>query len=324
VLSLAFAQPPIRPRREITLIAQTVPLSVRDPSLDRVGSLKFLSGLALRSEDPGFGGLSGLTVEEKAGELTVIAITDEGEKLAGRLVTKEGRLTGLDHVTLEPLVNPEGAPVAGKVSGDAESISRLPDGRVLVGFERRHRIWAYGPGLSGRATVFETPAELERAPSNGGVESIANWPDGRILAITEQLQTAASNLAAFLFKGKTWTALEWKPSDRGFEPSDATVLPDGDLLVLERLWSPFAPTTLRSRLLRVKGEAVKGGAVLQGTLLAELAAPLIAENFEGVSTFRNRRGATQLLLVSDDNFNGAQRTLLLWFEIEEPSISESP
>jgi hypothetical protein len=153
---------------------------------------------------------------------------------------------------------------------------------------------------------------------------MASWPDGRVLAITEQLQTKASNLAAFLFKEKAWSALEWKPSARGFEPSDATVLPDGDLLVLERHWSPLAPMNLRSRLLRVRGDAVKDGAVLQGTLVAELTAPLIAENFEGVSAFRNSQGATQLFLVSDDNFNGAQRTLLLWFEIEEPPNSGNP
>jgi hypothetical protein len=60
---------------------------------------------------------------------------------------------------------------------------------------------------------------------------------------------------------------------------------------------------------------VTPGALLQGDLVAELAAPLTTENFEGITSFTNARGATQLLIVSDDNFNGVQRTLLLSFEM---------
>jgi len=319
VLSLAFAQPAVRPKREITLTSQSVPLSVSDPKLDRAGGLRFLGGLWLKSQDEGFGGVSGLSAEEKEGELRILAITDQGDKLAGRVVFRNDRLAGVDAATIEPLVTLEGRPIAGKRVGDAESITRLPDGRVLVGFEQRHRIWAYGADLTGRAQIFETPAALASAPSNGGLESIASWPDGRVLAITEQMKTERGNFAAFLLQGGAWTSVEWTGSAPGFEPSDATVLPDGDLLVLERLWSPLAPMDIRSRIMRVKGASVKPGAVLQGALLAELRAPLTAENFEGITAFRGASGAARLLLVSDDNFNGAQRTLLLAFEISEPS-----
>mgnify|MGYP001290623618 CR=1 FL=1 len=319
-LSLAFAQPAVRPRREITLTAQRVPLSTADPKLDHVGGLRFLGGLWLKSTDEGFGGLSGLSVEEAGGELRFIAVTDQGDKLAARVVFADDRLAGADSVTIEPLVNPEGRPVAGKVFGDAESLTRLQDGRMLVGFERRHRIWAYEGGLAGRAQIIETPEALLDAPSNGGLESLANWPDGRVLAITEQMKTKRANFAAFLRQDGNWTSVEWTGSAPGFEPADATVLPNGDLLVLERLWSALAPLDVRSRIMRVRGDSVKPGAVLQGELLAELRAPLIAENFEAIAVFRGPGGATRLLVASDDNFNGAQRTLLLSFEIAEPPV----
>jgi hypothetical protein len=318
LLSLAFAQPAARPKREITLTAQSVPLSVAEPKLDHVGGLRFLGGLWLRSEDEAFGGLSGLFAEEKDGVPWLIAVTDQGDKLAGRAVLVDDRLAAVDSATIEPLVNPEGKPIAGKVFGDAESLARLPDGRMLVGFERRHRIWAYPSELTGRAQVFETPAAVLDAPGNGGLESLASWPDGRVLAITEQMKTDRGNFAAFLRQGGTWTSVEWTGSAPGFEPSDATVLPDGDLLILERLWSARAPLDLRSRILRVKGDLVRPGAVLQGEVLAELRAPLIAENFEALAAFRGPGGVTRLLLASDDNFNGAQRTLLLSFEIAAP------
>ncbi len=317
LIGLAIAQPRVRPGREITLTSQTVPLSATEPKADQVGSLRFVWGVALRSEDKGFGGLSGLMVEPYERGQKIVAVTDQGDRFTARLVLENDRLRGVEAGTLEPLANLEGLSVSGKLFGDAESMTRLPDGRVLVGFEQRHRIWAYGPELTGPAKVFETPPALAGAPANGGLESLANWPDGRILMITERLKTEAGNLAAFLFRGGTWAPLEWQASAPGFEPSDATVLPNGDLLVLERLWSALAPANLRSRIVRVRGDAVTPGALLQGEVLAELAAPLTTENFEGITSFTNARGATQLLIVSDDNFNGVQRTLLLSFEMAD-------
>jgi hypothetical protein len=315
VLGLVFAQPSIRPRREITLTAQAVPLSSGEASVDRLGALKFLGGLALRSTDNAFGGLSGLLVEARADGLWLIAITDQGDRMTGRILGDGDRMTGIDQATIEPLLNLEGAPIAGKAFGDAESMTRLANGRVLVGFERQHRIWSYAAGLTGRASVLETPSALAEAPSNGGIESLASWPDGRVLAITERMETDAANLAAFLYRDGTWARLEWKASGAGFNPSDATVSPGGDLLVLERFWSRLAPASLRARILRVKGDLVRGGAVLEGELVAEFATPNVTENFEGIAAFRTATGATQLLVVSDDNFNSAQRTLLLRFEI---------
>jgi hypothetical protein len=319
VIGLAVAQPMVRPRREITLTARAVPLSVNEPSLDRVGGLRFSGGLWLTSDDKGFGGLSGLSLEEKQGEIRLLSITDVGDKFTGRLVFQKDLLSGVDQAVLEPLTDVQGAPIAGKSWGDAESVSRLPDGRVLVGFEQHHRIWAYGPGLTAPAHAFETPEALQKAPSNGGLESIANWPDGRILAITEQMKTEDGNLAAFLQQGGQWSALEWTPSASGFEPSEATVLPDGDLLVLERYWSALTPLDPRSRIMRVKGDSVKPGAILKGELVAQLRAPLTEDNFEGMAAYRDGSGTTHLFIVSDDNFNQAQRTLLLSFVILEPA-----
>ena len=317
LLGVAFAQPRAKPKREITLTAQSVPLSTADPKLDQAGALRFMGGLWLTSPDNGFGGFSGLSVSDSATGLQILAVSDQGDKLTARLILEDGRLRGLDNATIEPLIDLDGKPIAGKALGDAESITRLPDGRVLVGFERNHRIWAYGPGLTGTARVFETPQALKKAPSNGGLESIANWPDGRVLAVTEQMKTEDGNNAAFLFQGGAWTTLEWKPSAPAFEPSDAAVLPGGDLLVLERYWSALAPASLSSRIMRVTGRSVKPLALLQGEMLAELKAPLVTENFEGLATFTNASGKTQLLVISDDNFSGAQRTLLLSFEMRE-------
>ncbi len=316
MLGFALAQPAERPRREITLTAQSVPLSVTQPTLDQVGEFRYLGGLWLQSEDAGFGGLSGLAVSEAAGGPRILAVTDQGEKFTASAVLKDGRLQRLDSAILEPLLGPKGAAIAGKVLGDAESLTRLADGRILVGFERRHRIWAYGPDLTGPAVPFATPLALDRSPSNGGLESLVSWPDGRILAITERLKGTDGTMAAFLWSGGVWSDLEWKPSEPGFEAADATVAPNGDLLVLERYFSALPPVRLSSRVLRVKAESVKAGARLTGERVAELTAPLISENFECIAARLNAEGRTEIVLASDNNFNSIQRTLLLWFELK--------
>lgn len=318
-LGVAFAQSPSLPetKTEIAVIVENVSLSTTDPTLDRVGGLRFLGGLSLRSADRRLGGLSGINVLEEKGDLRLVGVTDEGNQFRGRLSFADGRLRGLDGATIAPLLDLDGRPVVEKIAGDAESITTLPDGRVLIGFERRHRIWAYDAGLTGPATVFETPGALAKAPRNGGLESLASWPDGRILAITEQLKSEGGNFVAFLHQGGAWAPLEWQGSASGFEPSDAAVLPGGDLLVLERFWSAMDPMHPRTRIMRVKGDSVKTGAVLQGELVAELQNPLIAENFEGIATLSGRDRSVRLFLVSDDNFNRLQRTLLLSFELKD-------
>jgi hypothetical protein len=321
MLGFAFAQPAARPRREITLTSQSVPLSLSEATLDHAGSLRFLGGLWLKSEDPDFGGISGLAVREQAGEVRITAVTDQGDLLSARLQLSDGRLRGVDAASLERLNTPEGTPITGKAAGDAESVARPSDGRLLVAFEQKHRVWSYSPDLTGPVQVFEIPTALAKAPRNGGLESMAAWPDGRVILIAEQQKTERGSFAAYLFKSGSWTTLEWTGSAPGFEPSDATVMPGGDLLILERYWSALAPLDLRSRVVRVKGDAITPGATLQGELVAEFRAPLTVENFEGIAAWSAADGTTRILLGSDNNFNDIQRTLLLEFALDAKALA---
>ena len=74
---------------------------------------------------------------------------------------------------------------------------------------------------------------------------------------------------------------------------------------------------MASRLGRVAPSALKPGATVRSSELARLEPPLIVENFEGLGVRRDERGRTLIYLVSDDNFNVLQRTLLLLFVLEE-------
>ena len=104
---------------------------------------------------------------------------------------------------------------------------------------------------------------------------------------------------------------------------DAAVLPNGDLLVLERRWSLLPAPTLSSRVVQVRADSVRPGRVLEGAVVAELTAPFVAENFEGLAVLTTLTGVTYLAVLSDDNFNPAQRTLLLWFELPREGAKPS-
>jgi len=97
-----------------------------------------------------------------------------------------------------------------------------------------------------------------------------------------------------------------------YDPSDATALPGGDLLILDRAF--HLPYRFGNRLSLVRARDVKQGVVARGQLLAVLEAPLIHDNFEGIGT-TVENGATIVWLVSDDNQSILQRTLLLKFRL---------
>jgi hypothetical protein len=297
-----------------------------DSRVERVGQLHYLGGLALRSPDALFGGLSGALVSPDGSLLD--AVSDEGRFVRLRLVHDErGRLLNASALESGPLRGLDGNPLPRKSEGDAEELTRMPDGALVVGFEHRHRLWVYRgpePALSARPTELAPPPGLEAAPLNGGVEALAALPGGRLLAITEELADPQGGVAAFLRNTDgTWSRLSYLPAAEP-RPSAAAALPNGDVLVLERDYSPLAG--LHIRLLRVAGGEIAPGARLRGTLLAELKPPCTLDNFEALAVRPSERPGDEALLylLSDDNFNPLQRTLLLLFALRPAEPQAAP
>ena len=279
----------------------------------QVGRLHFLGGLDLRSAEPAFGGLSGLDVTDD-GRLT--AVTDRGHWFTASIVRdRTGRLVDLTDPALGPLLDPQARPVAGEWR-DAEALERMPGGDWLVSFEGRHRVWRYAAetgGLQGRPTPFPTPKGIAAAPLNGGLEALTPLPDGRVLMLAESLRRTGGSRAGWLV-GQRTEPLGYR-TERDFKPTDAALLPNGDVLVLSRYFKLLGG--FKARLERIPAGAIQGGAVLKGELLARFAPPLTVDNFEGVAVARDGDGATLVYILSDDNFHFLQRTLLLLFRLDE-------
>jgi hypothetical protein len=283
------------------------------PDLPDNVALRPLGGLEIGRGRLGFGGLSGLHV---AGDLTVNLISDLARSALLSLELDAAlRPTGLKLRSVGWLRDGGGRGLPRGYAGDAESLARLPDGSWLVGFERWHRIRRHRD-LDAPGTYVEAPPGLENAPANGGLESLAVLADGRWLAIAEDLVPAdgAGLTTAWLGGPGAWTTLAYRAGHHLY-PVDAAPLPDGGALVLERGFSLLGGFS--GRLVRLPAAALAGATaatVLEGEEILRLADPLPSDNFEGVSVFEHR-GERLVALVSDDNENRLQRSLMLLFAL---------
>ncbi len=309
----------------LTLHANPIEINVRPvhlhpdkPSVDRVGRLRFRGGLRLTSRDRRFGGLSGLTF---IGPDQLLAVSDRGWWISFRIVETDGRLVGINNATLDPMRDVRGDRLTS--DRDAEAIEISADGTIVVAFERRHRLWRYPPPPAHvTATASELPglAAWSALPSNGGFEAMAMLSSGRRLLIAEHGRKGENDLAAWLFERGHYQQLTYATIGE-FVPTDLARLASGDLIALERRFT--AVGGFASRLQIIDPQLIGRGARLVGREIARLERPLLIENFEGIAVRDRPHGAADVFVVSDDNYNPLQRTLLLSFRLEAAAVNKS-
>lgn len=291
-------------------------LNPENPAQTTVGALEYRGGLELVSPDPRFGGLSGLVISADGKRL--LAVSDRGWWFAARLIhDADGRLVAIADGEIEAMRGAGGTPLGGDWR-DAEDLARLADGRLAVSFERRHRVVLYWSGAPAPGPVepLAAPRKLAQAPNNGGIEGLTELGPGRLLALTEAFEAGGGRVMGWLLSPAGGAPAELSYATTGaFQPTALASLPGGDVLVLERRYSLLAGAA--ARLARLAGGAIVPGAVLEGVELARIAAPLTVDNFEGLAVRRDAAGRLLVYLLSDDNFNPLQRTLLLMFRLEE-------
>ena len=312
---IALLWPAVASAEPIAVTSTALPLN-RDNLIQlRVGALRYAGGVELTSPAANFGGLSGLSVTADGQAIT--AVSDRGLWFTGRLERNaQGELTGVANAALFPIRDGSGDPVAIRnQTHDAESLAR--DGhRFIVGFERRHRLWRYDATQldNARAEALPAPPGLSNAPVNGGIEALAVLGPGRYLAVAEELETADGNLRGWLFADGAWQDVTYEQLP-GWKPTAFTVLPDGDVLAAERHFTRLGGFTAQIR--RIPGASIAPGALLKGAVIAEFAAPVLTDNYEGLASFRSADGRIYVLIVSDNNFHPLQRTVLLQFRLED-------
>ena len=292
--------------------ARPLPLSATDASIGSVGALDYLGGWQLTSPQKAFGGISSLLVRPPG---QVLALSDSGT-LMGFSVEPAGRG---GHPFIAPLPVRREDRDQPWWAWDSEALAHDPaTERYWVGFEMLQRICRYAPGFA-RVEACRTWPQIEAWPETGSIESMARLPDGRFLVIAEMGMTGDGSHDTLLFGGdpaESGTAppihLRYLPP-RGYRPTDAVALDDRHLLVLNRRVTLQDLFTATVALVELPAHPRSGDA-LRARTLARLAPPLLSDNFEGLTVTREGR-RTILWIVSDDNHEFFQRTLLLKFAL---------
>jgi hypothetical protein len=317
--SFALADPP-RNATGITRIkidaTPIISFDNRDPSQTRFGNLEFRGGLALASNTPAFGGLSGIHVEPDGSRF--IALTDRGFWRRGRIVYRDGRPADIADAEMAPILGSDGKPLAARGWYDTESLAER-DGMLYVGIERVEQIVRFDyrrDGLLARAQVISVPPDFRTFKYNKSLECLAaprqGLLAGALIVVTERSLDKAGNLRSFLLEGDVVTRFSVKRTDE-FEATDCTILPPDNLLLLERRYSPVRGVAMRIR--RLPLASLKEGALVDGPSMIEADLGYQIDNMEGIAVHHTETGETILTLVSDDNFSFIQRNLLLQFAV---------
>jgi hypothetical protein len=313
----AASGPPIS---DIHVKALPVVLDPDHPADVNVGKLTYVAGYELVADDRRFGGLSSLIITPNGSDVT--AISDRGFWVWMQLKHDGDKVTGIGDAKLGVLGNRSVFPLR-KIEADSESLALDQDGSYLVGFEEIHRIWRYSPtpdrpgpeAMSGTPSVVRTPGLLQRAHDNQSLESLTVLPDGRIFtALEDPIPGERENHAWLIDKNQQAEDLYYDAKN-GYSPTDFTVLPSGDVMVVERYFKPLFDIRARFRILKLAD--IKPGAHLDGKLIAEIKSPLTIDNMEGLASRKAADGSTLIYVISDDNYSALQRTLLLEFRLDK-------
>ena len=271
-------------------------------------NLEYVSGLELNSNHEDFGGLSGLIIEDNNNFTT---IGDQGIWMTGQLILNNNdELTSISNAKLGYLKSEKNIYLvqSGKLFTDAEAVE-LFNGKLVVSFERNHRILSYEK-IEGVAQLFYDKMKLLDLPNNGGIEAMTSLKDNSLIFISEDLVDSNDRIVGFrLYENKLSKIFVKK--NGSFKPTDLSVLPSGDILMLERSFTPIKGA--KARISLIKYQDIIESPLITPIYIDTISPPMIVDNFEGISSIKSNSGGYFIFILSDDNFNFLQKTILLQF-----------
>lgn len=284
------------------IVAEPVPLNPGDPAQHRIGDFVYAGGLVLTSGATArLHGLSDLRI--LVGD-KLVAISDEGDVLEADLYfDRAGRPRGLNAAKLSGLLDLDGKPVQGKQNADSEGLAVMPDGERLVSFEQRHRIWRY-PTAGGAAQEAPFPAAAADFPPNDGMEALTAYPAAGPDAFLVGGEASGQTWICRLGGAAACVPHETIAKAREFGLVAATPVPTGGMAYLLRAWDPVQGNRI---VLTIRKDGREVGRM-------EMARPLTIDNFEGLDAVAGKDGGVRFYLLSDDNFQSSQRTILMAFD----------
>lgn len=266
------------------------------------------------------GGLSGVAWDADEGRL--YALSDRGALFHLRPGFEGERLVRVELLAAHRLRDARGQPLAG-ARADAEDLvaQRADNGKrgdtlLTVAFERHPRVLQFTPEGRYRAEL-PLPDGLDDphryAAPNKSLEALVWLPGIGFVAGPERPLAGEGDGAVTLFSldGRNrWSYPLLETPNASLVALER--LPDGRVVALERGHGlMYVPIVIALRRTRLAHETHDGPLAVETLAVMDSSLGWSVDNFEGLARYRGRR----LFLVSDDNFNELQRTLLVHLEI---------
>lgn len=278
------------------------------PGIEWCGTLK-LPGKW--QDDTPVGGLSDLAWD--ADESLLYLVSDRGWLHRVRPRFSSGELVGLEPLKTYVLRDDDGNALD-EQDADAEAmIAQRSDNdvrgdtRLLIGFERDHRIQRFYPnGMP--AGGPHSPKGLRRARPNVGAEALSRHVREGVVVGLENTPEGSVDGTTRLFSLDTTAEWDYPLAANAGSALTALERYGDDLLALERAFAPPAPLVISLRRVRLGSHAE-----IEVETLAQLSTGdgWRLDNFEGLTSI----GDNRYLMVSDDNFSLLQETLLSCFAL---------
>jgi hypothetical protein len=303
------------PEQWIGLEVTATPIAL---GVEQVGRLRFRGGLVLSSNVTAFGALSGFEVLDNN---RALFLNDDAEWFEATLVLDgSGALTGFADVRYALMRDERGDLFSYEDNtADSEGLTQLLDGRFAASFEGTQSVRIFDmnrDGPFGPSTFGPRLAETRALPKNAGLEAIATMADGSLLVGAEGSGLSSTPIWRVpLGATEPTPPLIQFPLAPGYSLTALDRAPDGGFIALERFYAPIIGA--RAKIAYFPASALDSDADVIPDVqeLATLAPPMAIDNFEGVATALMPDGTTRIYVVSDDNYNRRQRTILYAFDV---------
>ncbi len=309
----------ISAERSLPLNASAYSLCAEADDCARIGKVRVLGALVIPSRTINgnrFASLSGLAWDDDDGIL--YAVSDKGQLFGLKPEFRNNRLSDVKLVSSANLLDPATKKPVRYRRSDAEGLDivngrngRKGDAELIVSFEGQPRLARHRPdgGVIAEIPLSAPLNDTNRYRYNKMFEATCRHPrEGVLVAPEEPLDDKRNAPRLYRADARSWKL----PPSRGSIVA-LECLPDGDVLIMERDYSPVLlhiVVTLR-RLKLHKPVPFDQQPASEIVAVFDSHDRLTLDNFEGLARHRGNR----YFMVSDDNDMLLQRTLLVYFEI---------
>lgn len=282
---------------------------LRENNFNLLGALELKSSFSTYQRINEFSGIAWDNDEQ-----SLILLSDRGFVVHSKPVFKEDKLSDLLFSSYHQLLDNKGKPLRYKPS-DSEGLAlinsnnnRFNDTELLVSFERVPRVVRYSTDgkILAKEKINNLLNDIKSYQSeNKSMEAITLHQQYKVITGPEKTLDKNETLSLHDLDKKEW-AFNADNKKHG-SLVGLTTLPNNKLIALERIFPGiFAGVTNVIHLITLQENSL-----IQEKLVKLNPADGFNENFEGITWHKENR----FFMISDDNENMFQRSLLIYFEI---------